>query len=127
MRISMSVKSQTVVKNLQNKEAQAVAQAQAVVSEAVTNVLLDSQERMPVKTGALRDSGKTEVKQEGYTIAGYVGFGDSSLNPDTGRTTASYAVEKHEDPENGKFLENAVYDAAESFVENLATALHRIF
>lgn len=127
MRISVRVKSQEVINNLHNKEAEAIAQAQDVVAEAASAVLTQTQEVMPVQTGALRDSGKTETKQEGTVIVGYVGFGDSSVNPQTGRTTASYAVERHEDPRNGKFLENTLYDAAETFVENLAGALRKVF
>lgn len=127
MRISVKYNGSQVVNNLQNKEAQAVAQVQEVVSEAVISVLQETQEVMPVKTGALQQSGRTAVDHENYQVIGSIGFGDSSTNPKTGRTTASYAVEKHEDPVNGKFLENSLYNAAETFTEDLAAALQKIF
>ena len=128
MRISVRVaNTETVVRNLQKKEAEAIVQAQEAVAQASQEVLTDTQAIMPVVTGALRDSGKTAIEVEGQRIVGYIGFGDSSRNPNSGKTTASYAVEKHEASERGKWLENTVYDHADIFMEDLAKALQKAF
>lgn len=128
MRISVRVANvETVVRNLQKKEAEAIAQAQEAVAQASQEVLTETQTIMPVVTGALRASGKTATEVEGQKVIGYIGFGDSSRNPVTGRTTASYAVEKHEAPVRGKWLENTVYDHANTFMEDLAKALQKAF
>ena len=128
MRISVRVtNAETVIRNLQKKEAEAIAQAQEAVAQASQEVLIETQTIMPVVTGALRDSGKTATEVEGQKVIGYVGFGDASRNPNSGRTTASYAVEKHEALEHGKWLENTVYNHADIFIEDLVKALQKAF
>ncbi len=128
MRISCRVtNADTVIRNLQTKEAEAITQAQEAVSQAAQEVLQETQDIMPVVTGSLRDSGKAKMAVEGQLVVGYIGFGDSSLNPNTGRATSTYAVEKHEALVNGKWLENTLYNHAETFLDELAGALRKAF
>lgn len=128
MRISVRVTNvETVVRNLQMKEAEAIAQAQEAIAEATQVILKEAQDTMPVVTGALRDSGATAVEVENQQIVGLVGFGNSSKNPTSGRTTASYAESAHEEPDRGKWLETPLYNYEPIYLETLANALHKVF
>lgn len=127
MRVSVRVDPGVFEQRMRRREAVAIAASQQAVAQAANTVLTRTQFVMPVKTGALRASGECAVDMENLKIVGSVGFGNTSLNPNTGRTTASYAVEKHEDPRNGKFLENTLQDYAEEFLDTLAEALQKAF
>ena len=82
---------------------------QQTFNEVMKDVFAESQTLVPVKTGALRDSGKI-VSKNGFDATGapevYITYGDESVN---------YAVYVHEDlekvhqdPTQAKFLETAL-------------------
>jgi hypothetical protein len=98
-----------------------IAKAEALQA-AGTLILLTAQDRTPVDTGALVQSGRlTEV--DSSTVA--VSFGDD--------TTAAYDVIQHEDldlnhPNGGqaKFLESAVNDRRVAAVEAMAAVIRTV-
>lgn len=82
---------------------------QQTFNEVMEDVFAESQTLVPVKTGALRDSGKI-VSKNGFDATGapevYITYGDEVVN---------YAVYVHEDlekvhqdPTQAKFLETAL-------------------
>lgn len=82
---------------------------QQTFNEVMKDVFAESQTLVPVKTGALRDSGKI-VSKNGFDATGapevYITYGDENVN---------YAVYVHEDlekvhqdPTQAKFLETAL-------------------
>lgn len=60
--------------NLAKLESLIVPRLIAASQEATGVVLAEAQAIVPVDTGELRESGYTEVKWEGQSVNGYVGF-----------------------------------------------------
>ena len=80
---------------------------------------------MPKQTGGLAMSGKVVNQDTNQVAISVIGYGDSAINPSTGKTTASYAVEQHESPHNGEWLENAILDCTEIYRDALVTQISR--
>jgi hypothetical protein len=78
------------------------------VADVAAQILAKSQDRVPVVTGELRDSG--EVRRDGDTA--------------TVRYSADYADDVHENPasEGYRFLESAVQEEASGFADAVAAA-----
>ena len=114
-----------VTAKLHRKKNDAIFAGKKVVHDTAELVFAESQIRIPRKTGALARSGKVVNQDTNYTAISIIGYGDSSINPATGKTTASYAVEQHESPHNGKWLENSILDCAPIYKEELHTQISR--
>jgi hypothetical protein len=110
---------------LHRKKDFAIYAGKTAVRETAEEIFSQSQIRIPRKTGALAASGKVVHQDNAQTAISVIGYGDSSTNPITGVTTATYAVAKHEDPRNGKWLENAVLDCSELYHTNLQDKISR--
>lgn len=119
----------------------------AATVEAVSTILNDALQQVPVETGTLANSifGGTYRRADikGYTYAGVVGFGapdsidnvdwikepNDGINPKSGVKASAYATRVHEDldashPNGGKakFLEDPVRDyAANNFARTAVT------
>lgn len=104
---------------LHQKKNFAIYAGKEVVHETAELIFNTSQLVIPRKTGALAASGKVVHEDTSQAAVSVIGYGDSSVNPVTGVTTASYAVAKHEAPNNGKWLENAVLDCTDLYRVNL--------
>lgn len=116
--------SQLAAKLRQKKNLTIWASKSAVHSTAET-IFSKSQITIPRKTGALASSGKVAYQDTDQTSTAIIGYGDSSVNPITGIPTSDYAVAKHEDPRNGKWLENAVLDCSELYRNNLRAEINK--
>ncbi len=114
-----------VTAKLHRKKNDAIYAGKKAVHDTAELVFAESQIRIPRKTGALAQSGKVEHQDTNTAAISVIGYGDSSTNPVTGRTTASYAVEKHESPRNGKWLENSLLDCSAIYKEELQTQITR--
>lgn len=110
---------------LRQKKNLAIGAGKSAVHETVEVVFAKSQIDIPRKTGALAASGKVAYQDTNQTAVAVIGYGDSSVNPNTGVPTADYAVAKHEDPRNGKWLENAVLESSELYRNNLREKIGR--
>lgn len=92
-----------------------------------------SQERAPVDTGALRDSGKMEVQVTDDAIFGAIGYGDkANVNIDSGISTDLYAVDRHEsltikNPQAYKWLERLMLGRVKDFEDALENAFQGLF
>ena len=114
-----------VTSKLHRKKNDAIFAGKKVVHDTAELVLTDSRLRLPKQTGALARSGKVVNQDTNHAAISIIGYGDSSINPVTGKTTASYAVEQHESPHNGKWLENSVLDCAPIYKEELYTQISK--
>jgi hypothetical protein len=92
----------------------------AVEAEAQL-VLAEAKRRCPVNTGALLDSGRVEMHEEGDRIYAKIVFGDDEV---------TYALFVHEDLEahhpEGKqahFLSSVIREAASGFAQRVAARL----
>lgn len=104
---------------LRQKKNLAIIAGKSAVHETAEAVFNKSQIDIPRKTGALAASGKVAYQDNNQSSTAIIGYGDSSVNPKTGIPTSEYAVAKHEDPRNGKWLENAVLDCSDLYRNNL--------
>lgn len=111
---------------LHRKKVDAIQAGKEVVHDTAELVFAESQIRIPRKTGALADSGKYRHQDTSTKAESVIGYGDSSTNPVMGKTTAAYAVEKHEAPHNGKWLENALLDCSSIYREELINKISRV-
>lgn len=129
MMVNFSVNTATFSKltaQLHRKKVDAIQAGKEAVHDTAELVFAESQIRIPRKTGALANSGKYSHQDTSTKAESVIGYGDTSTNPVTGRTTASYAVEKHEAPRNGKWLENALLDCSSIYKEELVTKISRV-
>jgi len=101
------------------KKNLAIYAGKQAVRETAAAVFAQSQLDIPRKTGALASSGKVVHRDTDRIATSIIGYGDSSVNPKTGLPTSEYAVIKHEDPVNGKWLENAMLNSSELYRNNL--------
>lgn len=108
------------------------AAAEAAVEAAAQVILDESQQLVPVDTGALKASGQV-TKEDGPTAA--ISYGQHDGAGRDARDTADYAIYVHErmdtHHEHGraKFLEQAMHskakDAAEIMAETMRAAVDR--
>lgn len=110
---------------LHQKKKFAISAGQSAVHETAEMIFSKSQLHIPRKTGALAASGKVVHQDANQSATAVIGYGDSSVNPITGIRTADYAVAKHEDPRNGKWLENAVLECSELYRDTLKDKISR--
>lgn len=106
---------------LHQKQRLTIDAGKQAVHEAAKLVYDDSQTRVPFVTGALWASGRIANDDSAYMGRSIIGYGDSTINPTTGKSTASYAVDAEE---KHKFLENALLDNASmvgEYLRNLIT------
>ena len=128
MRVNFTVDTASfsrLTAKLHRKKNDIIYAGKKAVHDTAELVFAESQIRIPKKTGALANSGKVEHQDTNEAAISVIGYGDSSTNPQTGRTTASYAVEKHESPRNGKWLENALLDCTDIYKEELVTQISK--
>ena len=95
--------------DLHRRQRFTIAAGKEAVHEAANMIFDDSQTRVPFVTGALWASGRVVDDDSNNIGRSVIGYGDSSINPTSGKTTASYAEDieaKH------KFLENSLIDNA---------------
>lgn len=104
---------------LRQKKNLAISAGKSAVHETANTIFTRSQLAIPRKTGALAASGKVVSQDTNQLAVSVIGYGDTSVNPQTGIPTADYAVTKHEDPRNGKWLENAVLECSSLYLNNL--------
>ena len=90
---------------LHQKQRLTIAAGKEAVYEAAQLVYEDSQNNVPQVTGALWASGTLSKDDRNNVGRSIISYGDSTTNPTSGKTTASYAVDVEE---NHKFLENAL-------------------
>ena len=108
-----------VTGKLHQKKGLAIGAGKAAVHQTAEQIFANAQMVIPRKTGALAASGKVVHQDTAQAAISVIGYGDSSTNPRTGIPTADYAVQKHEDPRNGKWLENAILQSGELYRNNL--------
>ena len=108
---------------------QTVKDAAHAEINSFTNQVFDSaQQRVPTVTGALAASGHISEHNTDDVLKRIIGYGTSLTNPVTGKTTESYAVEKHEienpkNPDSYKWLERTMLDNADEFLQRMASAI----
>ena len=99
-------------------------QAKSALEKITGLVLASSTDNVPVKTGALRDSGFKEVGKEGKNVVGIVGYNRDG--------SANHAVFVHEDLEvkhisgEAKFLQKAVEENKSEILKILTDELKRV-
>jgi hypothetical protein len=93
---------------------------------AASMAFSQAQDRVPRVTGALANSGKVVKQNTASLLRRVIGYGDSSLNPRTGRATSTYAMNVHEvyraaHPDSYKWLELTIRQyGREAFLHDLA-------
>lgn len=94
------------------------------VNEAAQLIFNRAQQGVPIQEGALYASGKVTMENNSNNIEAIISYGDITVNTLTGKTTASYAVERHEQPGAGsKWLENAILNSPADYLNILATKI----
>ncbi len=109
---------------LHQKQRMVIHAGKEAVYEAGRIVYDDSQTRVPFSTGALWASGAIARDDLDYVGRTVIGYGDNTLNPSSGKTTASYAEDVEE---KHKFLENALLDNATQVGELLRNRVMQEF
>lgn len=114
--------------NLRRKTQSVKEATNAEMELLVMQLFAEAQQKVPVVTGALASSGSVSVSNLDNVIQRTIGYGTSLANPVTGKPTSSYAVEKHETynpqkPEAYKWLENAVRNNSDTFLQRIANAV----
>lgn len=110
---------------------QYVKQCADFANELADEVIDASLEQIPRKTGALANSTFKDSKTTDTSVQVTFGYGggNEQVNPETGVSTAEYAVEVHEDLQamhpNGKakFLEDPSNEAKATFESRLTGRL----
>lgn len=98
----------------------------SVVADKAFN---EAQVKVPRETGALASSGKISNQDTVGYLQRIISYGNSTINPRTGKPTSDYALYVHEvfdeaHPENYKWLETVVRDYGNSsFIQELASAI----
>ena len=127
--IKLSESSVSLISSNLQKKVQTVREAtNAEMSSFTSHVFERAQQRVPTVTGALSASGNISEQNTDDVLKRVIGYGTSLTNPTTGRTTASYAVERHEvespkNPESYKWLERTMLDSADEFLQRMASAI----
>lgn len=102
------------------------------VAEVSREIYDDAQERVPKATGALWASARLTDTSEGTKAEAVISYGDYTVNPNTGKPTADYAEDRHENPlrtgdKGYKWLENASLDHASAFHERAQANFKQLF
>jgi hypothetical protein len=97
------------------------------VQQGARHVLEVSQERVPVRTGALKNSGKVTVDEELKIVT--ISYGDSTLSLE-GTPTRDYAARIHEtlnekNPVGFKYLETAFDDSLEEVLNLIGDSIKK--
>lgn len=116
-----------VVSNMTQRSNNVVESGKCGLSAAADIIFQDAQAKIPRKTGALANSGKITYRHTKYTSTAVISYGDDTCNPQTNQPTKSYAVERHESPREGKWLENAILGGAEVFLSQLTREISNNF
>jgi hypothetical protein len=112
-----------MVSNLTDKKNAVTESGKHGLASAAEQIFQDSQAHVPVGTGALLSSGKVTYKNTTHTVTATISYGDDTRNPNTNKPTSLYAVSRHESPNGGKWLENAILGGSEMFIETLSTEI----
>ena len=115
----------STINNLKSKEQEIIQAGYVGLHNAANIIFANSQATMPKRTGALSASGKVTMLNAGAFSEATISYGDQTRNTTTGKTTASYAVEKHEDPVNGKWLEHAILNGSELFINTIQAEISK--
>lgn len=110
-----------IIGNLQRKAELVRGAAKQAVDNTTEKVFQQAQELVPVRTGALKDSGKTSSVGTPDNPTGVISYGDDTIGHE-GRPTSSYAISRHEmrsklHPEAYKWLERTLLASDEDFRE----------
>lgn len=130
--ISLNISSaNTVVNNLYASNAQMLVAANRGIQQTAELILSKAKSALPVMTGALKSSGKISVKEALGQIVRVISFGDSTKGA-YGTPTSEYAIEIHElmmtkHPESYKFLELALLEYGQAFLDILIQNLMEVF
>ena len=116
--------------NLGNISRNTYDAAILALREATEYVFNTAQSRVPVRTGALRNSGKITEEQNGNFLQCTISYGSSTINPKTRRATASYANVVHEThirahPESYKWLYRSLQENTEAFGQIIASRIRQ--
>ena len=126
--IKTQAQAQTALTVLEDNFAGFIAgtekQAKLALEKIIDLILQASTEKVPVKTGRLRDSGFKEIGKEGDRVVGVVGYNrDGSANHD---------IFVHENLEvshksgEAKFLQNAVEENKSEILQILTDELKKV-
>lgn len=115
------------VNNLKNIPDDIIREATQEIGSIVDDVFQESQERVPVQTGALKSSGKIESKVNEDEVIFEISYGDMTPNPKTGFHTEQYALEVHENPNSTgyKFLEVPYLNHLSAYREVIKNTIRR--
>ena len=116
-----------VVSNLITRRDMVVESGKHGLTTATEQIFQNAQSLVPVSTGALVSSGNVSYEETSDSISATISYGDKTINPETAVTTDSYAEIKHEDPDGGKWLENAMFNGEELFMSQIANAISSKF
>lgn len=112
-----------VVSKMTDKKNAVIESGKQGLATAAEQIFQDSQAHVPIGTGALLNSGKVTYRNTTHTATATISYGDGSRNPNTNKPTSLYAVARHESPNGGKWLENAILGGSEMFIETLSTEI----
>lgn len=105
------------------------AASQTGMANAAEQAFNQVQLKTPRRTGALASSGKLTNQSTSNLLKYTIGYGDSTINPLSGKTTSEYAPMVHEifnpkHPDSYKWLELSMRAYAhENFLRDLASAI----
>jgi hypothetical protein len=130
MKITLTVDQasiRNVTRNLQQKMPNVKVAARQGVNNAAEKVFQKAQERVPVMTGALRDSGRLTSKGDDTQPQSIISYGND-VRGYKGVPTREYALPRHEifsrlKPESYKWLERSLLEANEEFKEEVIRLL----
>lgn len=105
----------SVVNNLRIKEQEVLQAGRVGLHNAADIIFNKAQATIPFQTGALKASGKVTMHHSENSSEAIISYGDQTRNANTGKPTASYAVEKHEDPTGNKWLERTILNSTDIF------------
>ena len=112
------------IANLRKKQLSTTQAGKEAIHEAAKLVYDDSQAYVPFVTGTLWASA-TIVNDDSENVGrSIIGYGDNTVNPTTGKSTASYAVDAEEEH---KFLENALLNNSTQVGEYLRNRIMQEF
>lgn len=112
---------QQLVIGLRRKQLVVQDAAKEAIQSVGSKIFDEAQARVPVQTGALQRSGRFTAAGSKEAPEGIISYGDMGVGR-RGRTTAEYAVERHEQRSRSsdlragdKWLEKALLENGEAF------------
>jgi hypothetical protein len=120
------------VQNLQKVRDAALERGRGVVVRNTQAVFDKAQARCPVDTGMLKESARSDVESRDDVVTGAVGYGNQLFNPNTFKTTAAYAVDRHEtmtfkNPQAYKWLERTMLEQGSAYMNDLEQVYQDLF